>query len=129
MGLAVFLLGVGLYSGVWQPAQQRLDKAEAVYRQRVALATEVQQVQPRRILEVADAQPLSTRLSETAAAAGLDMQQLDQDGQVVRVAISGDAATLFGWLYRIEQGGAVIQSLTVEKREKALEARVVWGAS
>ncbi|QXI28972.1 type II secretion system protein GspM [Pseudomonas vanderleydeniana] len=125
LGLGAFLLAVLLFMGFWQPAQQRLDKAERLYQQRLALLIEVQQARPA-AARAESAQPLSTHLGETARAAGLELQQLDQDGQSLRLTLSGEALALLGWLDRIEQGGGRLQSLSLEPRGQQLEARVVW---
>ncbi|NWA06660.1 type II secretion system protein GspM [Pseudomonas gingeri] len=124
-GLGVFLLAATLFSALWQPAQQRLEQARRLYQQRWALAAEVQRARPA-IARATSTQPLSARLGESALAAGLELQQLDQDGQSLRLTISGEALALLGWLDQIEQGGALLQSLSLEKRDKLLEARVVW---
>ncbi|MGY2198625.1 type II secretion system protein GspM [Pseudomonas gingeri] len=124
-GLGVFLLAATLFSGLWQPAQQRLEQARRLYQQRWALAAEVQRARPATV-RATSTQPLSTRLGESALAAGLELQQLDQDGQSLRLTISGEALALLGWLDQIEQGGALLQTLSLEKRDKQLEARVVW---
>ncbi|NVZ25133.1 type II secretion system protein M [Pseudomonas gingeri] len=124
-GLGVFLLAATLFSGLWQPAQQRLKQARHLYQQRWALAAEVQRARPATV-RATSTQPLSTRLGESALAAGLELQQLDQDGQSLRLTISGEALALLGWLDQIEQGGALLQTLSLEKRDKLLEARVVW---
>ncbi|WP_419737067.1 type II secretion system protein GspM [Pseudomonas sp. COR18] len=125
--LGIFLLAVLLFSGFWQPAQQRLDKAQRLYQQRLALLAEVQNARPA-AARLDSTQPLSARLGETARAAGLELQQLDQDGQSLRLTISGEAQALLGWLERIEQGGARLQNLSLEPRDQLLEARVVWSA-
>ncbi|NVZ61517.1 type II secretion system protein M [Pseudomonas gingeri] len=125
VGLGVFLLAAALFSGLWQPAQQRQEQAWRLYQQRWALAAEVQRARPATV-RATSTQPLSTRLGESALAAGLELQQLDQDGQSLRLTISGEALALLGWLDQIEQGGALLQTLSLEKRDKLLEARVVW---
>ncbi|AMB87473.1 type II secretory protein PulM [Pseudomonas agarici] len=124
-GLGIFLLAVILFSGLWQPTQRRLEQAHRLYQQRLVLAAEVQRVRPAAV-RLASTQPLSSRLGETALAAGLELQQLDQEGQSLRVTISGEALALLGWLDQIEQSGALLQTLSLEKRDKLLEARVVW---
>lgn len=127
VGLGIFLLVVSLFSGVWQPVQQRLEKAERLYQQRLLLAVEVQRAQPAS-LRSTPSQPLSSRLSETVTAAGLELQQLDQDGQSLRVTLSGNALALLQWLDQTEQSGAVLQSLSLEKRDQHLGAQVAWRA-
>ncbi|WP_248795955.1 type II secretion system protein GspM [Pseudomonas sp. MWU13-2105] len=127
IGLAIFLTVVSLFSGVWQPAQQRLEKAGRLYQQRLLLATEVQRAQPTSQRSIS-AQPLSTRLSETVTVAGLELQQLDQAGQSLRVTLSGNALALLQWLDQTEQSGAVLQSLSLEKRDQLLLAQVAWRA-
>ncbi|MBV6753136.1 type II secretion system protein M [Pseudomonas chlororaphis] len=127
VGLGIFLTLVSLFSGVWQPLQQRLERSERVYQQRLLLATEVQRAQPASKRST-PSQPLSARLSETVAAAGLELQQLDQDGQSLRVTLSGNALALLQWLDQTEQSGAVLQSLSLEKRDQLLVAHVAWRA-
>ncbi|WP_371318787.1 type II secretion system protein GspM [Pseudomonas gingeri] len=127
IGLAVFLLVVTLFSAVWQPAQQRLERGERLYQQRLLLAAEVQRAQPVH-QHSTPSRSLSTRLSETVAAAGLELQQLDQDGQSLRVTLGGNALALLQWLDQTEQAGAVLQSLSLEKRDKGLVAQVAWRA-
>ncbi len=126
-GLGIFLLLVTLFSGLWQPAQQRLERGERLYQQRLLLAAQVQRAEPVR-QRSSPSRSLSTRLSETVAAAGLELQQLDQDGQSLRVTLSGNALALLQWLDKAEQEGAVLQSLSLEKRDKLLVAQVVWRA-
>jgi general secretion pathway protein M len=126
-GLGVFLLAVLAFSVVWQPAQQRLLVAERLYQQRLALAMEVQRAQPP-VGRAATTQPLSTQVSESAVAAGLELQQFDVEGNMFRLTVSGDALALLAWLDQTEQGGAALQSLTLEKRGKLLEARLVLKA-
>lgn len=121
--LAVFLaVIVGVY-GLWLPAQQRQAAAHRLYDKQLALATQLQQARPVRAAPVFD-QPLSTRLSESAASAGLAVQQFDLDADGVRITLSGDAVTLLAWLNRIEHEGAVFQSLALDKRDASLEARL-----
>ncbi|MFW0758170.1 type II secretion system protein GspM [Pseudomonas sp. H11T01] len=126
-GLGVFLLAVLAFSLVWQPAQQRLLVAERQYQQRLALAMEVQRAQPPNG-RAATTQPPSTQVSESAVAAGLELQQFDVEGDLLRLTVSGDALALLAWLDQTEQGGAVLQSLTLETRGKLLEARLVLQA-
>ncbi|SDS26240.1 general secretion pathway protein M [Pseudomonas asplenii] len=127
IGLGLFLLSVAMFSGLWLPAQQRLERAHHLYQQRWALAGEVHNVRPTQV-RTAPTQPLSTRLDDSVRAAGLELQQLDQDGQTLRLTLVGDALALLGWLERVEQDGAQLQSLGLEPRDKRLEARVVWQA-
>lgn len=126
-GLGVFLLVVLAFSVVWQPAQQRLLEAERQYQQQLALAMEVQRAQPPNG-RAATTQPLSTQVSESAVTAGLELQQFDVEGDLLRLTVSGDAQALLVWLDQTEQGGAALQSLTLEKRGKLLEARLVLQA-
>lgn len=127
-GLGVFLLAVLAFSVFWQPAQQRLLVAERQYQQQRALAMEIQRVQPSNG-RAATTQPLSTQVSESAIAAGLELQQFDVERDRLRLTVSGDALVLLAWLDKTEQGGAALQSLTLEKRGKLLEARMVLQAS
>lgn len=122
--LVVFLLGVFGFYGLWQPAEQRLQAAQALYLKRLAQAAEVQQARPVRALKTFD-QPLTTRLSESAASAGLDVQQFEVQAEVIRLTLSGEAIAVLNWLNGVEQDGASFQSLVLEKREPNLEARLV----
>lgn len=127
--LGVFFLGVGAFSLIWQPLQQRLAIAEVQYQQQLTLAAQLQQARPRTSSpELAD-QPLSLRISESAAAAGLELHQMDTDNDLLRLTLSGDAKVLLSWLDRIERDGVVLQSLTLEKRDSVLETRVVFRRS
>ena len=68
---------------------------------------------------------MSLRISESVAAAGLEMHQMDAENDLLRLTLSGDAKVLLQWLDRAERDGALVQSLTLEKRDARLEARVV----
>lgn len=125
MGMAALLLAVAAFSLVWQPGRQRLQAAERQYQQQVALATQLQHARPHGAVVLAADQPLSLRISESAAAAGLELQQMDSDNELLRLTLCGEAIPLLQWLDRAEREGAALQSLTLEKRDKLLEARVV----
>ncbi|MDI2593353.1 type II secretion system protein GspM [Pseudomonas sp. 681] len=122
--LGIFLVGVLLFSGLWQPAQQRLAAAERLYQQRLGLAMEVQRALPTRQHSVVPT-PLSSRLSDSALAQGLDLQQFEVDDSVLRITLRGNALTLLKWLENIEREGAVFESLNLEKSDRLLEARLV----
>lgn len=124
--LGAFALGVAAFSLVWQPTQQRLATAERQYHQQLALAlaTQLQLARPRSTREPV-AQPLSLHVSESATEAGLELHQVNTDGDQLRLSLSGDAKALLAWLDRIERNGTVLQSLTLEKRNAVLEARMV----
>ena len=121
--LAVFLLAVfGVY-GLWLPAQQRLEGAQALYFKNVALADQIQRARPASAAKVSD-QPLASRLSESAAGSGLNVEQFELDTGGVRISLNGDAVAVLGWLNRIEQEGARFASLSLEKRDRSLQARL-----
>lgn len=69
-------------------------------------------------------QPLSSRLSESAASAGLQVQQFDVDTQRLRISLSGNAMAVLAWLNRIEQEGAEFESLSLEKSAQALQVQL-----
>lgn len=121
--LAVFLLLVFSVYGLWLPAQQRLDTARSLHLKQVALAGEVRQALPGAAPRISD-QPLASHLSDSAAGSGLNVEQFELDAGVVRITLSGDAITLLGWLNRIEQEGASFESLSLEKRDISLQARL-----
>ena len=124
-GLSVFVLSVAAFSLVWQPTQQRLAAAERQYQQQLALAAQLQQARPRSHVPQSVDQPLSLRISESASAAGLELHQMDSDNELLRLTLSGDAMALLPWLDRVERDGVALQSLTLEKRDAVLEARMV----
>ena len=124
-GLSVFVLSVAAFSLVWQPTQQRLMTAERQYQQQRALAARLQQARPSSHRPTPVDQPLSLRISESAATAGLELQQMDSDNDLLRLTVRGEAMTLLPWLDRIERDGIALQSLTLEKRDAVLEARMV----
>ncbi|MFJ3482769.1 type II secretion system protein GspM [Pseudomonas sp. NPDC090202] len=122
--LGVFLLVVLGFNGLWQPAQNRLEQAEKLYRQRLALAGQIQQAAPAQ--SASSDQPLSRRLNDRATATGLELLQLDEDQQTLRLTLSGDPSVLLDWLIQAERDGAVMQSLILEKQDARLQASVVW---
>ncbi|WP_095078039.1 type II secretion system protein GspM [Pseudomonas sp. Irchel s3h17] len=124
---AVLLAGLAFVGG-WQPAQSRLAAAERAYQQQQLLAAEISSTQAPS-LRVTDTQPLSVRLSERAMTDGLDLQQLEVQGDVLRLTLSGDARVLLAWLHRTEQAGAVVQSLTLDKHDQQLVAQLVLQAA
>ncbi|MHA6786554.1 hypothetical protein ACWA6H_02470 [Pseudomonas bijieensis] len=65
------------------------------------------------------------RVNDSASAAGLDIAEMEVDGDSLRLVVSGDANSLLHWLDQREQEGAALQSLTLEARDRVLEARVV----
>ncbi|MGX1172635.1 type II secretory pathway component PulM [Pseudomonas sp. R151218B TE3479] len=69
--------------------------------------------------------PLSVRVNDSATAAGLDMAEMEVDGDSLRLAVSGDASALLHWLDQQEREGAVLRSLTLEVENGVLGARVV----
>lgn len=123
-GLAVFLTGALAYQLLWQPTQQRLTNAERHYQQQLNLASQVQSAQPQRV-QTMSTQPLSSRVSASAAAAGLDLQQIEVEDEQLRLTISGEAQILLMWLANLEQEAGTLQMLTLEKRGSLLEARLV----
>ncbi len=123
-GMAVLMLGGLSYALLWQPAQQQRVVAERHYQQQLALAQRMQSAQAHGAVQ-AVAQPLPTLLSERAAAAGLDVQHMEVDGEQVRLTVSAHAQAVLGWLADLEREGVSFQALTLEKRDQQLEARIV----
>lgn len=123
MGLCI--LGALVYSLVWQFMAQRLAGSERQYQQQLALATQLQQTQPRRVAAPVSGQPLLLRVSESAAATKLDIQQMDTEGETLRLSLSGDAQVLLAWLDRMELEGVGLQSMALENRNNQLWARIV----
>ncbi|UQI31648.1 type II secretion system protein M [Pseudomonas bijieensis] len=124
LGLAGLLLVVVAYTSIWQPTRQRLEVAERQYRQQAELHARIQRADPPRDLTTA-IRPLSVRVNDSASAAGLDIAEMEVDGDSLRLVVSGDANSLLHWLDQREQEGAALQSLTLEARDRVLEARVV----
>lgn len=125
LALGIFVASVAAFSLVWQPMQQRLATAERQYQQQLALAVQLQQARPGSHVPEAVDQPLSLRISESAATAGLELHQMDSDDELLRLTLSGDAKALLSWLDHIERDGVALQSLILEKRAAMLEARIV----
>ncbi|MGY2288307.1 type II secretion system protein GspM [Pseudomonas sp. SDO528_S397] len=121
----VCLLGALAFSLVWQPAVQRLASSELHYQQQLTLQAQLQQAQPRRTPATGAGQPLPLRVSESAAAASLEISQMDAEGEAVRLTLSGHPQALLSWLDLMERQGQALQSLTLEKHENRLLARVV----
>jgi len=97
-----------------------------VHRQQVELSARIQRAEPGRDTSVAT-RPLSVQVNDSATAAGLDITEMQVDGDSLRLLVSGDANPLLHWLDQHEREGAVLQSLTLEARNGLLEARVVLG--
>lgn len=127
-GLGVFLFAVLVFMMVWQPAQQRLIHSERIYQQQRVLAMQVRQAQPANVRVDAN-KPLSAQVSASAVAAGLELQQFDVEGDLLRMTVSGDALALLSWLDQTEREGARLQSLVLSKHKKLLQARLVLHAS
>ncbi|KPU55435.1 type II secretion system (T2SS), M family protein [Pseudomonas fluorescens] len=123
--LGAFLLAVVAFSLIWQPTRQRLETVERQYQQQAGLAAQLQRALPRNHVAVDTDQPLSLRISESAAAAGLEIRQMESDSDLLRVTLNGNAQPLMQWLDAMERNGVALQSLTLEKRDDALEARLV----
>jgi len=122
--LGLFVLAIAAYSLVWQPTRLRLESAERGYHQQRHFEAQLQTAPPP-TRPVNRDQPLSLRLSESANASGLDVQHMETDNGQIRLTLSGNANTLLQWLDRLERDGLTLDNLTLERREAALEARVV----
>jgi general secretion pathway protein M len=123
--LGAFLLAVVAFSLIWQPTRQRLETVERQYQQQAGLAAQLQRALPRSHFPVDTDQPLSLRISESAAASGLEIRQMESDGDLLRLTLNGNAQPLMQWLDGMEREGVALQTLTLEKRDDALEARLV----
>ncbi|MBV4554586.1 type II secretion system protein M [Pseudomonas sp. SWRI102] len=124
LGLAGLLSVALAYTAIWQPTRQRLEVAERQHRQQAELNARIQRAEPSRITTAAT-RPLSVRVNASATAVGLDMAEMEVDGDSLRLAVKGEANALLHWLDQQEREGAVLQSLTLEVRDDVLEARVV----
>lgn len=124
LGLAGALSVALAYTVIWQPTRQRLEVAERQHRQQVELSARIQRAEPTRDMTAATG-PLSVRVNESATAAGLDLAEMEVDGDSLRLAVSGDASALLHWLDQQEREGAVLRSLTLEVENGVLGARAV----
>ncbi|AKJ97613.1 MULTISPECIES: type II secretion system protein GspM [Pseudomonas] len=122
LGTAGLVLVTVGYTSIGRPMAQRLEVAERQYRQQAELSVRIQRAAPAR--DTAD-RPLSVRVNDSATAAGLDIAEMEVDGDALRLMVTGDANPLLHWLDRHERDGAVLHALTLEVRGKVLEARVV----
>ncbi|MEN2395277.1 type II secretion system protein GspM [Pseudomonas halotolerans] len=124
LGLAGLLSVALAYTAIWQPTRQRLEVAERQHRQQAELHARIQRAEPTRDTTAAP-RPLSVRVNESATAVGLDMTEMEVDGDSLRLAVRGDANALLHWLDQQEREGAVLRSLTLEVENGVLVARVV----
>ncbi|WP_238340663.1 type II secretion system protein GspM [Pseudomonas kairouanensis] len=122
--LAWFLIALLLYLMAWQPSQQRLVSAEQRYQRQLALAQQLKQAQPGSALQAQGA-PQASKISQSAEAAGLSLQQIEVESDQLRLTLSGDAQALLTWLAQLEREAGAFQMLTLEKRDNLLEARLV----
>ena len=123
--LGAFLLAVVAFSLIWQPNRQRLETVERQYQRQAELAAQMQRASPRNHVPADSGQPLSLRISESAAAAGLEIRQMDSDSDLLRLTLNGNAQPLIQWLDVMERNGVALQSLTLEKRDDVLEVQLV----
>jgi len=123
--LGGFLLVVAVFMLIWQPTRQRLEAGERQYRHQRALAVQLQMARPQGQVTVSPDQPLSLRISESVAAAGLEIRQMESEGELLRLTLEGDAQTLMKWIDGIERDGVALQSLSLEKRDGVLQAQLV----
>ena len=124
LGMAGLVLLVMGYLSIWQPTRQRLEIAERHYRQQSELSIRIQRAEPAQAAIIAEG-PLSVRVNDSATAAGLEIGQMEVDGDSLRLAVSGEANRLLLWLDQQEREGATLQSLTLEVEKSVLVARVV----
>ncbi|WP_422776899.1 type II secretion system protein GspM [Pseudomonas mediterranea] len=124
LGLAGLVLVAVGYASIWQPARQRLEIAERQYRQQAQLNARIQRAEPDRDTSAA-LRPLSVRVNDSATAAGLEIAEMEIEGDSLRLTVTGDANPLLHWLDRHERDGATVRSLALEARDGVLEARVV----
>lgn len=121
-GLGVFLLAVVFFQALWQPARHRMASAEAHYQQQRLVAEQVQSARqqgapvPRR--------PSVATLNTRAEAAGLEVEQVEVEGERLRLTLHGQASALLQWLAQLEREAGAFNGLTLEKRGTRLEARI-----
>lgn len=125
LALGAFVMSVLAFSLIWQPTRQRLETVERQYQQQLGLAAQLQRAQPPSSVAAPANQSLSLHISESAATAGLEVQQMDADNDQLRLTLNGNAKALLQWLDRIERDGITLQALTLEKHDSVLEARVL----
>lgn len=114
-----------LFTSIWQPTRHRLDLAERQYWQQAELAARIQRLEPTGATTATSS--LSVRINDSATAAGLELAELEIDGDSLRLAVSGDGNRLLDWLDRHERDGASLQVLSLEVRNGVLDARMVLG--
>lgn len=124
LGLAGLVLVALAYTSIWQPTRQRLEVAERQHRQQAELMARIQRAEPTRNTTAAT-RPLSVRVNEGATAAGLEIAEMEVDGESLRLVVSGEANSLLRWLDQQERDGSMLQSLTLEVENGVLGARVV----
>lgn len=122
--LGWFLIAVLLFLMAWQPSQHRLVSAEQHYQRQLALAQQLKQAQPGSASQAQGA-PQASKISQSAEAAGLSLQQIEVESDQLRLTLSGDAQALLTWLAQLEREAGAFQMLTLEKRDNLLQARLV----
>jgi general secretion pathway protein M len=122
--LGGFLLVVLAFALIWQPTRQRLEVVERHYQRQMSLAVQLQMALPRSHVVVPD-QPLTLRISESLNSTGLEIRQMEAEGELLRLSLEGDAHTLMTWIDGVERSAVALQSLTLEKRDKVLQAQMV----
>jgi general secretion pathway protein M len=123
--LGGLLLLVLVFTLIFQPTRKRLETVERQYQQQMGLAAQLQRAQPRSQTAVATDQPLSLRISESVTLAGLEIRQMESEGELLRLTLDGDAQTLMKWIDDVERDAVALQSLTLENREGVLQAQMV----
>lgn len=79
------LLGGAVFTWIWQPSVVRLEALERQYRQQQTFAMQLDRAQPPSSSAFDATQPLSLRISESLATAGLEVQQMDSDNEQIRL--------------------------------------------
>lgn len=108
--LPLMLLVLG-YLGLWQPVQA----ARAGYRAEIDAYSQVSatiaalQDMPTMPRPAENTLPLSTRITQTADAAGLELRRLEPDGDRIAVTLDNAAfASVILWLSDLEVGQSVL---------------------
>ncbi|WP_263144216.1 type II secretion system protein M [Pseudomonas sp. RIT-PI-AD] len=125
--LALFMLLVVLYLGLWLPAERRVEQAKTYFEQQRALnlylqsrAPEVRGLQDRPAQASVDPARLQGVVTSTAAEQGLAVERLDNEGEAgVQVSLQpAPFPQLLRWFLQLQEQGVSIQEAGLDRAEE-----------
>lgn len=116
--LAVVILAVVLFYGVWQPSHRAALKMQQQFEQNRLLVSELARQGPRAAGPVTSGASLLSVVSESAAAAGLSFSRTEPEGDAqLRLWVERtDFNQLAAWLAALSAQGVRVQEVQVDKQ-------------